>query len=116
MGNNSELHPIEKSLLKALAPNGRMPLEKLIEAASLGSDKARRGIEWLKFKNLISSNDKSSVVISLGTSGREAAREGLPERRFVNIIREGNKTLTSILKKGLLNPNEINAAIAVAKR
>jgi phenylalanyl-tRNA synthetase alpha chain len=114
MGNNSELHPIEKSLLKALAPNGRMPLEKLIEAASLGGDKARRGIEWLKFKNLISSNDKSSIVISLGTSGREAAREGLPERRFVNIIREGNKTLTSILKKGLLNPNEINAAIAVA--
>lgn len=116
MGNNSQLHPIERSLLKALAPNGRMPLEKLIEAASLGTDKARRGIEWLKFKNLISSNDKSSIVISLGISGREAAEQGLPERRFVNIIKEGNKTLTSILKKGLLNPNEINAAIANAKR
>jgi phenylalanyl-tRNA synthetase alpha chain len=116
MSNNSELHPIEKSLLRALVPNGHMSIEKLIEAANLSTDQVRRGIEWLKFKGLISSNDKSFTVISLGSRGQERLKEGLPERRLVNAVKEGNKTLTSILKNGLLKSDEINAAIAVAKR
>jgi phenylalanyl-tRNA synthetase alpha chain len=116
MSNNSELHPIEKSLLRALLPNGRLSIEKLIEAANLSTDQVRRGIEWLKFKGLISSNDKSFTVISLGSRGQERLKEGLPERRLVNAVKEGNKTLTSILKNGLLKSDEINAAIAVAKR
>src|SRR6476620_4354612 len=116
MSNNSELHPIEKSLLRALVPNGHMSIEKLIEAANLSTDQVRRGIEWLKFKGLISSNDKSFTVISLGSSGQKRLKEGLPERRLVNAIKEGNKTLTSILKNGLLKSDEINAAIKIKKR
>jgi phenylalanyl-tRNA synthetase alpha chain len=116
MSDKNDLHPIEKSLLMALAPSGRLPMEKLTEAANLSTDQIRRGIEWLKFKGLISSNDKNFTIISLGSSGQEGLREGLPERRLVNALKEGNNTLTAILKSGLLKPNEINAAIAVAKR
>ena len=80
MSDKNDLHPIEKSLLMALAPSGRLPMEKIMEAANLSTDQIRRGIEWLKFKGLISSNDKNFTIISLGSSGQEGLREGLPER------------------------------------
>lgn len=115
--SGSELHPIEKSILRSLAKSGSwMSIEDLVDATKQSIDQVRRGIEWLKFKNLISLNDRSSVIISLGPNGQKAALEGLPERRLVNAVRQGSKTPASILESGLLKPNEINAAIAAAKR
>jgi phenylalanyl-tRNA synthetase alpha chain len=55
----SQLHPIEKSLLRALARNGPMFVENLSQITGLTMDQVRRGIEWLKYKSLISVNDKS---------------------------------------------------------
>jgi phenylalanyl-tRNA synthetase alpha chain len=115
--SGDELHPIEKSILRALAKSGRwMSVEDLVDRTNKSIDQVRRGIEWLKFKNLISLKDRSSVIISLGPNGQKAAVEGLPERRLVNAVRQGSKTPASILESSLLRPNEINAAIAAAKR
>jgi phenylalanyl-tRNA synthetase alpha chain len=113
---NYQLHPIEKSLLERLASSDRMSVEKLAETSDLTIDQVRRGIEWLKFKKLVSSADRSFTVVSLGSGGFKAAKEGLPERRLVNAIKKGSKTVVSVLKSGLLKSDEINAAIAVAKR
>jgi phenylalanyl-tRNA synthetase alpha chain len=110
------LHPIEKSLLEILAISNHISVEKLVEMSNLSVDQVRRGIEWLKFKKLISSVDKCYTVFSLGSNGLKAGKEGLPERRLVNTIKKGNKTVASILKSGFLKPDEINAAIAVSKR
>jgi phenylalanyl-tRNA synthetase alpha chain len=112
----SRLHPIEKSLLERLAISDRISVEKLVEMSDLSIDQVRRGIEWLKFKKLVSSADRSFTVISLGVIGFKAAKEGLPERRLVNTIEKGNKTMASVLKSGILRSDELNAAIAVAKR
>jgi phenylalanyl-tRNA synthetase alpha chain len=115
--SGSELHPIEKSILRALGKNGRwMSIENLVDSTNQSIDQVRRGIEWLKFKNLVSLNYKNSTIISLGPNGQKAAIEGLPERRLVNAVKEGRKTAAAIVESGLLNPNEINAAIAAAKR
>ena len=115
--SSDELHPIEKSILRALAKSGRwMSVEDLVDSTNQSIDQVRRGIEWLKFKNLISLKDRSSVIISLGPNGQKAAVEGLPERRLVNAVRQGSKTPASILESSLLKPDEINAAIAAAKR
>ncbi len=111
-----QLHPIEKLLLNILAISDHISVEKLVESSKLSVDQVRRGIEWLKFKKLISSVDKYYTVISLGSNGIEAGKEELPERRLVNAIKKGNKTVASVLKSGFLRPDEINAAIAVAKR
>ena len=113
---NSQLHPIEKSLLERLAGSDQMSVEKLTETSGLTIDQVRRGIEWLKFKKLVYSADKSFNVISLGLHGFKAAKQGLPERRLVNAIKKGNNRVASVLKSGLLKSDEINAAIAVAKR
>jgi phenylalanyl-tRNA synthetase alpha chain len=115
--SSDDLHPIEKSILRALAKRGRwMSVEDLVDSTNQSIDQVRRGIEWLKFKNLISLKDRSSVIISLGPNGQKAAVEGLPERRLVNAVRQGSKTPASLLESSLLRPNEINAAIAAAKR
>src|SRR5918912_4426874 len=111
-----QLHPIERSLLEILTISDHISVEKLVEKSNLSVDQVRRGIEWLKFKKLISSVDKYYTVISLGSNGLKAGKEGLPERRLLNAIKKGNKTVASVLKSGFLRPDEINAAIAAAKR
>jgi phenylalanyl-tRNA synthetase alpha chain len=114
--DSTQLHPIEKSLLERLASSDRMSVEKLVETSDLTIDQVRRGIEWLKFKKLVSSADRSFTLVSLGSSGFKAAKDGLPERRLVNAVKRGHKTVASVLKSGFLRSDEINAAIAVAKR
>src|ERR1041384_5449339 len=114
--DSPELHPIEKLLLERLADRDPISIEKLGETSDLSVDQVRRGIEWLKFKKLIASVDKLFVVISLGSNGLEACKKGLPERRLVNAIKNGYDTVASVLKSGFLKSDEINAAIAIAKR
>lgn len=116
MDSTTSLHPIEKSLLKVLLRDGKMSIESLSEAAGLSLDQVRRGIEWLKFKKVIYSDDRLVTTISLGTSGYAAAKQGLPERRLVSAVKEGCTTLASILRSGYVKENEINAAISSAKR
>ncbi|OLC79967.1 MAG: phenylalanine--tRNA ligase subunit alpha [Thaumarchaeota archaeon 13_1_40CM_3_50_5] len=115
--NAATLHPIEKSLLKALPSDGTsITVDRLAERASLSIDQTRRGIEWLKFKNLVSVSETSTSTISLGPLGHKAARSGLPERRLVKAIKEGNSTMAEVLASGMLDNDEINAAISGARR
>ena len=82
------LHPIEKSLLDTLAKlESGISLEKLVDMTNLDIDQVRRGVEWLKFKNLISLKETSVNIIQLGTKGQLAIQNGLPERRLVNTIK-----------------------------
>ena len=114
--DSHQLHQIEKLLLERLANSDPVSIEKLVATSDLSVDQVRRGIEWLKFKKLIASIDKLYTVISLGSNGFEACKKGFPERRLVNEIKNGNNSVESVLKSGFLKPDEINAAIAIAKR
>lgn len=122
--SSGELHPIEKLLLKRLsAVDSVISIERLVDLTGLGVDQVRRGIEWLKFKNLVSLKEESVSVIRLGNKGRIAIEKGLPERRLVNAIRTSNgqrMLLSAILQKkdNVLfdEPKESSAAFENALR
>ncbi|HEX2487508.1 MAG TPA: phenylalanine--tRNA ligase subunit alpha [Nitrososphaeraceae archaeon] len=112
--NLAELHPIERKIISSLNPLSQISLTDLIELSALNLDQIRRGLEWLKYKNIIESN-KPSTLITLDDLGRNAIEQGLPERRLVRAVRNGNITISTILEKGSLTQSEINIAISKAK-
>jgi phenylalanyl-tRNA synthetase alpha chain len=109
-------HPIERSILNSLSNNDHVGAHSLAASAGLSIDQIRRGIEWLKFKNLISIEESSTQRVFLASGGKEAAKKGLPERRLVNSLKEGNITISQVLASGAIKNEEINAAIAGARR
>ena len=115
MSNAPALHPIERSILRALANNDSRA-ESLATTTGLSIDQVRRGIEWLKFKNLISISESSHSTVHLAPGGTVAATGGLPERRLANAVKEGKSTIGEVLASGAINNDEINAAIAGARR
>jgi len=59
-------------------------LEKLTQ---LSPDQIRRGIEWLKLKELAIVNESKNINFSLGKNGLESFQKGLPERRLLDLIK-----------------------------
>jgi phenylalanyl-tRNA synthetase alpha chain len=114
--SSSNLHQIEKSLLKALANEDKLSVQKLSEISNLPIDQVRRGIEWLKYKNLITTNDKSIFTISLGKNGLFARKNKLPERRLVEAIEQGHQYMHQIASQDNLTEQELVAAVKIAKR
>jgi phenylalanyl-tRNA synthetase alpha chain len=109
-------HPIELSILNSLSNNDHVGAHSLAASTGLSIDQIRRGIEWLKFKNLISIEESSTQRVFLASEGMEAAKKGLPERRLVNSLKEGKVTISEVLASAAINNEEINAAIAGARR
>ena len=91
---------------------------QLIKESRLSIDQIRRGIEWLKFKNLITIKDSSEIEISLK---KKLFLENndfiLPERKLVNCIKNGNKYILDIIKSNEFGNNnkEVFAAIKFGK-
>lgn len=107
----SRLHPIEKSLLRVLARNSPMFVENLSQFTDLGVDQVRRGIEWLKYKGLISVNDKSIAKISVGKNGLYAIENRFPERRLLEMVKQGLNTMQKLSNVDVFHDNnESNAA------
>src|SRR5919109_2340052 len=105
-GNQSQLHPIERSLLKTLASNQPMSIESLSHVTGLNIDQVRRGIEWLKYKNLVSVRDKSTVKISLGKNGLKAIKNQFPERRLVESVKQGFNTVKKLSSVQVFDDNK----------
>jgi phenylalanyl-tRNA synthetase alpha chain len=115
MNSAPALHPIERSILKALADNDSNA-NSLAANTGLSIDKVRRGIEWLKFKNLILVSESSILRVYIGPEGLAAIANGLPERRLVNAVKQGKSTIAEILASGAIKNEEVNAAIAGSRR
>jgi len=110
------LHEIERKLILTLA-KGKLGFEALTLQTGLNVDQVRRGIEWLKYKNLISVNEKVIKFLEIGSRGKEAAREGLPERILVNSLKSdpSNTVAFTIAQDNSKLPNaEFSAAISSA--
>ena len=115
--SSEAFHPIEISILNSLSNyDDHVGAHSLAASTGLSIDQIRRGIEWLKFKNLISIEESSTQRVFLASEGLEAAEKGLPERRLVNSLKEGKLTISEVLASGAINNEEINAAIAGARR
>jgi phenylalanyl-tRNA synthetase alpha chain len=109
-----ELHPIETKILNSIENHTEISLTNLNKKTHLSMDQIRRGLEWLKFKNIIEYS-KPSILLSLDILGKISIEKGLPERRLINAVQEGNTTITKVLENGFLTQNEINIAIAKAR-
>ncbi|CAE6495045.1 MAG: phenylalanine--tRNA ligase subunit alpha [Candidatus Nitrosotenuis sp.] len=107
------LHPIEKTIIKLLKTVPSLTEQEIAEKSSLSADQTRRGIEWLKLKNLANVVESEELFVSLGKNGVVARQEGLPERKLVNLL-IAKPVLLDELRKKLLD--ETNIAIANAKR
>src|SRR5919205_3851164 len=116
MSDAPAFHSIERSILKALFDKERLRVDELVDSAGLSIDQIRRGIEWLKFKNLISIDEPSTKRVYLASEGLAAAKNGLPERRLVNGVKDGKVTIAELLAGGSIRNEEVNAAIAGARR
>jgi phenylalanyl-tRNA synthetase alpha chain len=116
MSRGPAFHPIEQSILRSLSDNDYVRVDSLVASTGLSIDQIRRGVEWLKFKNLISINESSTERVVLASGGLIAAKNGLPERRLVNSLKEGKETIVEVLASGAIKNEEINAAIAGARR
>ena len=117
---NISLHPIEKNILSILHHSGEIWTNdnKLIEKSKLSIDQIRRGVEWLKFKNLIVIKESSDIEISLKKSNIINNDFVLPERKIINCVKKGKKTLSDIVKSEEFNNNnkEVFASLKFCKQ
>lgn len=82
-------HPIEREIIRAMKEDGCADVGGIISHSKLSEDQVRRGIEWLKDKNIIRVTQEPCKVLRLGPAGIKAAKSGLPERRLLSGLREG---------------------------
>ena len=108
------LHDIEKKIIDSLQKKSEQTPEQLSESTELSIDQIRRGIEWLRLKELAEVKETSKVEISLGQNGIDAFKNGLPERKLMDLIKDGPKTFDELRR--VLSGAGFNAAIANAKK
>jgi len=93
------LHEIEKKIIISLKVNPKQTPEQLEKSTSLSTDQIRRGMEWLKLKELAIVSESQSITLSLGKNGLESFHKGLPERRLVDLIKNESKKLQHLQKE-----------------
>jgi phenylalanyl-tRNA synthetase alpha chain len=108
------LHDIEKQIIKLLKSTPNLTEEQLAQETKLSMDQIRRGVEWLRQKNLADVTEISHFTYALGKNGLDAKKNGLPERRLVTLVQNGPKTFDEI--RSSLQGLDFNAAIAHAKK
>ncbi|RDJ32398.1 MAG: phenylalanine--tRNA ligase subunit alpha [Crenarchaeota archaeon] len=92
-------HDIEKKIIRVLKEKPKISPEKLEEETTLSTDQIRRGIEWLKLKNLLDVSETKKTLIKLGKNGLESKANGLPERQLLNLLKDGPKQLQDLQKE-----------------
>jgi phenylalanyl-tRNA synthetase alpha chain len=116
MSRGQAFHPIEQSILRSLSDSDHVRFDSLVASTGLSIDQIRRGVEWLKFKHLVSIKESSIQRVFLASGGVTAAKNGLPERRLINSLKEDKVTIAEVIAGGAITNEEINAAIAGARR
>jgi len=92
-------HEIEKKIITSLRDNPKQSPESLEKSTQLSPDQIRRGIEWLKLKNLAIVTESKSSIVSLGKNGLESFAKGLPERRLLDLLKNGPRKLSDLQKE-----------------
>jgi phenylalanyl-tRNA synthetase alpha chain len=109
------LHEIERKVLKSLA-NGKLSIESITQQTGLNTDQVRRGVEWLRHKNIVNVSERISRFVSLGSEGVKAVEKGLPERRLVNsLVSLGEMRIAEAKKHSGLDDAEFNVAVSNAR-
>jgi phenylalanyl-tRNA synthetase alpha chain len=109
------LHPIEHKIIKTLKQTPNITHDELAKNAQLAIDQVRRGLEWLKYKNLIEIHESETFFASLGKNGKDALEKGLPERKLINYLAK-HRVCTFEGARSVLLESEFNAAISNARQ
>ena len=70
---SSSLHPLERKILSALAASGSLPFDSLVKASAVQSDQARRALQWLASKGLVTVADSRRSRLDVVRSPPELA-------------------------------------------
>ena len=92
-------HDIEKKIITVLKSESKLTPEKIGELTQLSPDQVRRGIEWLRLKELATVNESQNITYSLGKNGIEALESGLPERKLIDLIKDGSMKISDLQKQ-----------------
>jgi phenylalanyl-tRNA synthetase alpha chain len=92
-------HEIEKKIISVLKSESNLTPKKIGELTQLSPDQVRRGIEWLRLKELAIVNESQNITFSLGKNGLEAFESGLPERKLVDLIKDGSMKISDLQKQ-----------------
>ena len=92
-------HDIEKKIILSLKNNPKQTPESLGESTKLSPDQIRRGIEWLRLKDLAIVTESKNSIFSLGKNGLESIQNGLPERQLINLLQENPRNLSDLQKE-----------------
>jgi phenylalanyl-tRNA synthetase alpha chain len=92
-------HEIEKKIISVLKTESKLTPEKIEKLTQLSPDQIRRGIEWLKLKELAIVNESKNTNFSLGKNGLESFQKGLPERRLLDLIKKTPMTISDLQKE-----------------
>ncbi|MFB5625028.1 MAG: phenylalanine--tRNA ligase subunit alpha, partial [Nitrosopumilus sp.] len=92
-------HEIEKKIISVLKSESNLTPEKIGELTQLSPDQVRRGIEWLRLKELAIVNESQNITFSLGKNGLGALESGLPERKLVDLIKDGSMKISDLQKQ-----------------
>ena len=92
-------HDIEKKIISSLKDNPKQSTAELEKSTNLSPNQIRRGIEWLKLKELVLVDESKTSIISLGKNGIESFQKGLPERRLLNLLQNGPRKFSDLQKE-----------------
>ncbi len=106
-------HPIEKQIIKSLNIKTSTEFYLLLQKTKLNEDQLRRGIEWLKLKNLIDVINTQEIFVSLDTNALFAYRHSTPERKILKLVSDKPRDLQELKK---LLKSDFDVAIAKAKK
>ena len=70
---SSSLHPLERKILSALAPAGSLSFESLVASSAVQEDQARRALQWLASKGLVTIEDSRRSTLEVARSPPELA-------------------------------------------
>jgi phenylalanyl-tRNA synthetase alpha chain len=105
---SSSLHPLERKILSALAASGSLPFEALVTTSAVQEDQARRALQWLASKGLV-------TIIDSKESRLEVVRSP-PELAIVTRISESPTPLTvDQLRSAFESADEFSAAFGRAR-
>jgi phenylalanyl-tRNA synthetase alpha chain len=105
---SSSLHPLERKILSALASSGPLPFESLVTVSAVQKDQARRALQWLVSKGLVTINDSMQSKL-------EVVRTP-PELALVTRISESPTPLTvDQLRSTFESAEEFSAAFGRAR-
>ncbi len=111
------MHYLEAKLIECLKQLGDGVTPQIIaETFNLDLSKVLRAIEWLKYKGIIKVEEEEKIKVQLTERGKRYLEIGLPERRIYNVLLEGPKTFTELMKEAKVDKNEISVVIGNWKK